>query len=752
VNFRSLRWVPFLLSGAVVGLTLLLRVLDPDILQRLESVSFDLRARSAASRSSSGTTNLGFVFLDEDTVKAVASGEFGYRHGLYWPRQVYGRVVDELATQGAQLVAFDVVFGELRHDHPLARSPAGDLVESDEYFAYQMKQAGNVVLAVTPGVDLPDLFRTNAAFIADITTERDPDGVLRRVRAFREFRDWHPLFRAAEAQPDWGIRLEQARIDKGQIVLPAAGGAEVVIKLDAQGRFQVSDFVGGEIPAGMSPTELPYATRRVWHMGVVMGAKALGLDLDEAEVSLAAGQVVLRGTNGLVRVLPVDAEGFFLIDWCMTVADPRLTVQPLQDLLRREYDRAQGKPSAIPALWKDKLVVIGSAVGGGNDLTDRGATPLERDTLLVSKHWNVANSIIADRFVRRMSLGAECGLIVLLGLVTAVVTWRLRAAASAVSVVVLLLGFVGICFRLYVIHRLWVPVVLPGVGAIVVNWAGLTAWRVLFEQTEQRRVKSVFSRIVSPNIVRELLGQQSLSPLNGARREVTIFFADVRGFTEFTDVSHETAMGYIRAHNLNGAEAAAHVDRQAREALDTVNLYLAQVADTIKLHDGTLDKYIGDCVMAFWGAPTPNTRHAVSGVRAAIDAQRAVYKVNTERSMQNRLIDAENQERQATGRTIRPLLPLLELGTGINTGLATVGLMGSDAHLLNYTVFGREVNVASRLEAVSGRGRIIISEATYRCLLRDDPELAGKCVQLAPVEVKGIREAVGVYEVPWRNC
>ena len=98
----------------------------------------------------------------------------------------------------------------------------------------------------------------------------------------------------------------------------------------------------------------------------------------------------------------------------------------------------------------------------------------------------------------------------------------------------------------------------------------------------------------------------------------------------------------------------------------------------------------------------------------------------------------------------KPRLAILTLGSGINTGMATVGLMGSNEHLLNYTVFGREVNLASRLEAVSGRSRIIISEATYGHLLRDDPELAATCVALPPVKVKGIVAEVKIYEVPWR--
>src|ERR1041385_1674277 len=103
-----------------------------------------------------------------------------------------------------------------------------------------------------------------------------------------------------------------------------------------------------------------------------------------------------------------------------------------------------------------------------------------------------------------------------------------------------------------------------------------------------------------------------------------------------------------------------------------------------------------------------------------------------------------------------PFLPLLQLGTGINTGPATVGLMGSETQAGvrqgNYTVFGREINLARRLESLSGRGRIVISERTYEHLQREDPQLAATCIQLPPAaNLKGFRTAVKVYEVPWKT-
>jgi len=99
----------------------------------------------------------------------------------------------------------------------------------------------------------------------------------------------------------------------------------------------------------------------------------------------------------------------------------------------------------------------------------------------------------------------------------------------------------------------------------------------------------------------------------------------------------------------------------------------------------------------------------------------------------------------------KPMLAALQLGSGINTGYVTTGLMGSEQHGFNYTVFGREVNLASRLEGVSGSGRIIISDQTHAHLKRLAPDLAAKCIELEPVMVKGIKNAVRIFEVPWNS-
>src|SRR5262249_44820695 len=110
--------------------------------------------------------------------------------------------------------------------------------------------------------------------------------------------------------------------------------------------------------------------------------------------------------------------------------------------------------------------------------------------------------------------------------------------------------------------------------------------------------------------------------------------------------------------------------------------------------------------------------------------------------------------RASAGQPPKPLLPILLLGSGINSGTVTLGVMGAEVGGVvrqgNYTVFGSDVNLASRLEGYSGRGRICISHATYELLQRDAPDLAETCIELPPAHLKGISSEVRVYEVPWR--
>lgn len=691
VKTRATKWTPVALSAGLISLVCLLQILSDwfptfDVFKRLEWMSYDWRVRHAVQYPKPGdvATNLGAIFIDDDSLRRI---NMAWSYTWPWPRQLYGRLIRKLNAQGVKAVGFDILFQELHPPNPATdvHLQNGATIGSDAFLASQLQQARNVAL-VAFGETLAGQWR--AIMPADL---------------FRT-NTWAVSHATSEKDSDGVLRRAKA--------------------------FHEDPKHG-----------------RIWHLGVVMAARELGLDLDAAIIE--PNRIVLRGTNGMERIIPTDAGGSFYINWSLTWNDPRI--------LKSSFEESAGflpasseAGSAVPRLdWAGKLVFVGS-IGSGGNISDLGTTPLARETFLVSKHWNVANSVITGQFVRPPAKGLELLLILVLGSYSALLTWRLRAPWPSVIIIVTSAAYVAAALSLFVHQRYWLPMILPVLGGLGMTHVGLVTYQVLFEQKEKRHVKQVFARLVSPEVVQELLEAEKLN-LGGARRRITVLFTDLRGFTEMTDSKQEEAESDVRASALVGGAADDYFDSRAQETLSVVNGYLATVADVVKKHKGTLDKYIGDCVMAFWGAPVANDQHAVACVEAAIEAQRAIYELNTTRMQENHRRQKENEMRRAAGKPLLPMVSVLSLGTGINTGYAVVGLMGSDEHLLNYTVFGRDVNLASRLESLSGRGRIILGEATYLDLHKHKPDLASRCLELPPVTVKGIRNAVRNFEIPWKD-
>ena len=750
MTFKSGKLIPVLLCCAVAGLMSLLQTLtdrDENFLfaRRLEWMTYDWRVREATNSPYACAPNLGFVFINDDTVAHVLDGRLGYAHGLYWPRHVYGRIVQELAAQGAEAIAFDVLFPELRSDHLNVTLPDGTTIAPDAYFTNQLQRAGNVILASLPETMPPASFRRSAAALGDIAAVRDPDGILRRTKAFEDYVLWHPAILQAYST------FDDFRYNTNELIFVGPENQKTRIPISPDGTFELATLLelgqGTKIPEGVVRTSRAFTRQRVWDLGLTAAARYLKLELTNAVVE-PGRQISLRGEPGVERIIPIDQEGRFYIDWSLTSDDRRVRRESAHSLLERQLRRERGETNRLSSFWHDKIAIIGS-VTSGNDLKDYGATPLENGTHLTSRYWNTANSLIIDRFIRQPDEATEIYIILSLGIITGILTWNLRAVSSAICVVAIAGVYVSASLYLYTEVRYWLPLVLP-TATLFATHSTLISYRAVFEQRERRRIRGIFAKIVSPNVVTELLKAEKLS-LEGARREVTVFFSDVRGFTEMTDESHAQAEEFVREHKLSPTEAEAYFDQQAGEVLQTVNLYLGTIADTVKKHDGTLDKYIGDCVMAFWNAPTPVPQHTLNCVRAAIDAQRAIERINRERALENERRERANPERLKTGQPpLRPL-KLLSMGSGINTGIVTVGLMGSQQHTVNFTVFGREVNLASRLEGLSGRGRILIGGACHLALQKDAPDLAASCRELEPATVKGFRSPVKIYEVPWQT-
>ncbi|MFO1459000.1 MAG: CHASE2 domain-containing protein [Verrucomicrobiota bacterium] len=733
------RWVDASGAGAndARGFSAGLRKYDP--LQRLELITYDWRARRAADRQGSVATNLGLVLLDDPTIVELQTGRtLGTPVGPLWPRFVYGLVLRELRDQGAQGVAVDILLGDERPDHGTVPLDGYTNVSSDTFFAREATASGNVILASLTNFPPAPPFRKS--MLGDVDLPHDVDGTARRVNAFSDHVLMHPSIEAhARRQRLWILGVTN------DAVLLQSPNSEDVIRwpINPDGSVRILR------PNGALSAESVYVTNRVWHMGIALASLRLGLDLANARIE--PGRILFPNTNGVItRILPVTPANQFFINWTTTTTNQsRIKVDGLNHLVLQALEREANPTNASPSDWAGKLVVIGSTATG-NNMADRGATPIAPVDFLVSTYINVTDSLLRQQFVHFPPAWVDYLIVLMAALLGSALTWRLKTVAASLTLTAIGVAWIWIAFQTFDYDRLWLPMAHPLLAGLALNHAAMLTYRSIFEQNERQRVRGIFSKIVSPNVVQELLKADRIS-LGGARRELTVFFADVRGFTELTDRAQEAAEEHVRKTGLTGAEAEAYFEQKSTEVLQTVNLYLATIADVIKRHRGTLDKYIGDCVMAFWGAPTPNPRHAADGVCAAVDAQQSMERLNVQRDEENVRIEAENVRRASQGLPPLPLLARLALGTGINSGFMTVGLMGSDSHILNYTVFGREVNLAARLEGVSGRGRIIIGETTYKCLLDQLPKLAERCIALEPVSPKGFRQPVPIYEVPWRD-
>jgi len=349
-----------------------------------------------------------------------------------------------------------------------------------------------------------------------------------------------------------------------------------------------------------------------------------------------------------------------------------------------------------PGTFKDKIVLVGASATGIGDLR---VTPFGGlDFPGVEIHANLIDNILNRQFLNRRGKEALTDLFFILlfgiplGFWLAVVQPRWMAFGFA-----LLLPFAAIVYFAF-LHGSWLNFIVPALFTLVPNVSLVALYRVLIEEQEKRKVRGAFQQYVSPEVIRRLLADpERVKP---RKSEITILFSDVRGFTSISE------------------------SLDAQELADLLNGYLTEMTRIIFRNQGTLDKYIGDAVMALWGAPFDEPDHATRACEAAL-------------SMLARLAELQKEWR-AQGR------PVMDIGVGINTGVASVGNMGSSLRY-GYTAMGDSVNLASRLEGLNKEygTRIIISDSTYK-VLRSDRVLVR---ELDMIRVKGKLLPVTIYEV-----
>src|SRR5712691_6839796 len=405
-----------------------------------------------------------------------------------------------------------------------------------------------------------------------------------------------------------------------------------------------------------------------------------------------ADTVLLAG-----RYIPVDAANSVKINFfgppSMPEAPPTtFRTVSFVDVLRGRAD---------PQTWRDGIVFVGLLGAAG--FADDYWTPVSQQGLKMSGvevHANVAATLISTQFLRHAPIGVEVGLILLLALIVGGLSAIPHIARASVATLAVLAGYV--LANLVTLDSTGIQLALAyPISAGALTFVGVIAYRVGVEQRHARALQSALASVIPPSVAVEIARDPDRVRMGGERRTMTVLFTDLKGFTTFSETVDPKVLGRV------------------------IGRYLDAMTSVVFQHGGTLDKFIGDAVMAFWNAPLDEPEHALRACQAALDMQATLERLN--------------DEWQSLG------LPRQYMRIGINTGAASVGNMGSSRRFA-YTALGDAVNLAARLEPLNNEygTRICVSQATLDAA---GGRHAFIVRYLDLVAVKGKREAVPVYEL-----
>jgi len=364
---------------------------------------------------------------------------------------------------------------------------------------------------------------------------------------------------------------------------------------------------------------------------------------------------------------------------------------------REVFDRLSESRTRLNNALRGSFVIIGHV---GTSTTDIGVNPFAKEYMNVGTHASLANTILQKNFLDElpdwyaMLLGLAAALLITL------LIWKMQPLQSIIVGMIFLLLIIGADLGVFIGTGTYLPPVIP-MFAVFFTFVTLTVMKFLQTARDRTYIRNAFSHYLSTDVINELLSDPDKLKLGGDKKNMTALFTDVRGFSTISEKLDPT------------------------ELVKLLNAYLTEMSDIIMEEQGTIDKYEGDAIISFFGAPIDYDNHAEKALRSAVRMKRAELILN-HRFMEENLSPEKVYTR-----------------IGINTGEMVVGNMGT-AQKMDYTIMGNSVNLAARLEGVNKQYGtwILASEITYK---EGGADFAAR--RLDRVRVVGINEPVRLYEI-----
>ena len=580
-----------------------------------------------------------------------------------WPRSVHADVVEFLAMSGAKSVVFDILFTE---NERVFGSPKGILSPSDKSLVESTASAGNVYHAAQIVIDEEDEYNKT------LLNRPIPKDFAKR----------------------FSVELKGA---------PVSGHNNYYLPFKEL--YKASQGIG--IVEFLSDSDGVYRRTKLFrhyqgnHYPVLPVAPLLDI-LKPESIRQDGSRIVLDGirqdgeAQPKTLEIPLQKDGSYLINM-HDGFKPFSMSGVLASIQKIKVGDVEGLPVS-PDEFKDKIVFIGGSAVGIEDLKP---TSMGGGIPGVYLHASAYSNIVRGDFLKYSgSLVTSLSILLLSVIVTVAILWSRNIIYYQIGVP-FLLAFVYLSISFWWFrHNVLLDMVAPTLS-IVISWMGSFAFLSITEGKDKRKIKRMLSQYVSPSILATLIDknpQDILKAGGGSKENLTILFSDIRGFTSISE------------------------RLEAEQVVELLNGYLSEMVDVIFKHEGTLDKFIGDAIMAFWGAPIKVSDHGMRAVLAALDMRRQ--------------LEVFNQGLVAKGETP------LAIGVGINTGEVILGNIGSEKKL-DYTVIGDNVNLASRMEGLTKiyGAEILITESTYEEIMPSIP-----CRLIDMVRVVGKQKGIRIYE------